>query len=173
VSVPRKVASAASPSWHWALWRYLKLAWFSTVADNVRSRLRKNGRVSRTKEDRAVLVASASSFRFECVKRAGRVHQGCACVDTDADAQGFGNLFLGGAELACRCGVNGDTAIAAQCDRDRKRDQFAGLGIKVSSLGAGATERRIALDGIRREFAYLTDAGENLVSVVVPIAWPF
>src|SRR5215467_2302217 len=87
----------------------------------------------------------------------------------DADAQGFGNFVLAGTELLRGRRVNGNTAVAAQGDRHGKRNQFAGLGVKMSRLRAGTAERHIALDSVRRELADLADAAENLVSIVVPI----
>jgi len=52
------------------------------------------------------------SCRFERVERAGGVPYGRAGVDADADAQSFGDLLFGGAELLCCCRMNGDAAVA-------------------------------------------------------------
>src|SRR4029077_9792293 len=81
--------------------------------------LRKVARRPRT----TLLVRSIiSGCRLECVKRSCRVYQRGACIDTDPNAKRFDNFLPAGAELPRRRGVNTDTAIAAQVDRDSKRD---------------------------------------------------
>jgi hypothetical protein len=93
----------------------------------------------RSRWDRAFQAAAsnASSVRVE--------YTSCARIDTDADAEGFGDFLLAGAELSGRRGVNTDTAVAAQADRGRKRDRLARLGIKMTCLRAGAAERHTGL----------------------------
>jgi hypothetical protein len=45
-------------------------------------------------------------------------------------------------------GMNRDTAITPQSDRDRERDQFAGFRTEQICLLAGSAQRLITLDGI-------------------------
>jgi len=129
--------------------------------------LPENGRTSPVDEVRP-FCRERSSRRFERVECAGRVHQGCAGIDADADTRCVSDLLPGGAELLCCRGMNGDTAVAAQRDRDGKRDQFAGLGVKMSGLRTGTAQRCVTLDGVRRELANLADEAEDLVSIIIP-----
>src|SRR2546430_16054408 len=87
----------------------------------------------------------------------------------DGHAQCFGELVLGRTKLPGGCGMDRDTAVAAQANGDRKRDQFASLVIEVTGLLTGAAQGDIDLSGIGVELAKAADPGEQLLTVVVPV----
>jgi hypothetical protein len=62
-----------------------------------------------------------------------------------------------------------DTAVAAQGDGDRKRDEFAGLFIEVTGLLAGPAQGGVALDDIGVELAEAADPGKKLLPICIPI----
>jgi hypothetical protein len=78
-------------------------------------------------------------------------------------------LVLGRTKLPGGCGMDRDTAVAAQANGDRKRDQFASLVMEVTGLLTGAAQGDIALDGIGVELAKAADPGDELLTVVVPV----
>src|SRR3981189_280451 len=90
-------------------------------------------------------------------------------IDGDGHAQCFGELVLGRTKLPGGGGVDRDTAVAAQANGNRKRDQFASLVIEVTGLLAGAAQGDIALDRIGVELAKAADPGDELLTVVVPV----
>jgi hypothetical protein len=59
------------------------------------------------------------------------------------DAQGFGDLFHGGASLKRQVGVDRDAAIALCGDGDGERDELAGLLIELAGLGVGVAQRHV------------------------------
>src|SRR5580704_15601702 len=103
------------------------------------------------------------------VERAGGVDDGSPGIDGDGHAQCFGELLLGRTKLPGGCGMDRDTAVAAQANGDRKCDQLASLVVEVTGLLTGAAQGDIALDGIGVEFAKAADPGDELLTVVVPV----
>src|SRR3984893_2690672 len=69
------------------------------------------------------------------VEHPGRIDDAGAGVDCGRDAQRLGDLLAGGTLIDRRLGVDRDTAVAA--DRDRERDQLARLGAQKVGLLAG------------------------------------
>ena len=72
--------------------------------------------------------------RVERVHRARRIDQGRTRIDGDGRAQRLGDLFLGGAKFTGGLGMNRDTTVATQADRNRQRNQLSGLGVEVAGL---------------------------------------
>src|SRR6266446_10232728 len=93
------------------------------------------------------------------VERAGGGGDGSPGIDGDGHAQCFGELVLGRTQLPDGCGMDRNTAVAAQANSGRKRDQFASLVIEVAGLLTGAAQGDIALNGIGVELAKAADPG--------------
>jgi hypothetical protein len=72
-------------------------------------------------------------FSVECVKRADRINQRGACIDTDRDSESLGDLFPGCAILSRGSAMNGNAAIASQADCGSQGNQFAGFCIDVTA----------------------------------------
>jgi hypothetical protein len=107
--------------------------------------------------------------RVEGVERAGGIDERGARAHGDRHADGFGDLFPGGAQLAGDFGVHGDAAIAAQADGQSDRDELARLGIQVARLLAGAAQGAVAADCVRAQLRQFAEAGEDLLAMAAPI----
>src|SRR5579859_2182885 len=103
------------------------------------------------------------------VEHAGRIDQAGAGIDRGRNAQRLGDLFAAGTMVDRSLGVDGDTAVAADGDRDRERDQLARLGAQVVGLLAGGTQRLIALDRVGAELGDLADTDGELLAIAIPV----
>ena len=62
-----------------------------------------------------------------------------------------------------------DATVVPQADRNRQRDQLSGLGVEKASLFTGTGEFCIALGCVGTELGDPADAGDDLLTIRVPI----
>ena len=62
-----------------------------------------------------------------------------------------------------------DATVAPQADRNRQRYQLSGLGVEMASLLTGTGEFCIALGCVGTELGDPADAGDDLLTIRVPI----
>src|SRR6516164_8587350 len=103
------------------------------------------------REDRSSIVVSSS-------RRTRRVK----LVITSSTA----SFLTGGTEPDQRFHVKADTAVAARCNRDRKRDQFFGLPVQGTVAASRLRQRREGLHGVGDVLAQFSQIAGNALSDV-------
>src|SRR6516225_9779977 len=98
--------------------------------------------------------------------RVRRVHQRRPAAHIDGHAEGFLHLLTGGTEPDERFHVKADTAVAARCNRDRKRDQFFGLPVQGTVAASCLCQRREGLHGVGDVLAQFSQIAGNALSDV-------
>src|ERR1700719_443467 len=101
------------------------------------------------------------------IEHAGGIDDAGTGVDRSRDAQRLGDLLADGTLIDRRLGVDRDTAVAA--DRDRERDQLACLGAQEVGLLSSGAQHLIALDRVGAELGDLADLDDQLLAIGVPI----
>jgi len=97
------------------------------------------------------------------------VNEGGTGIDGCCDGECFRDLFSRGAVTCRGFGMNRDTAVTPDSDRDCERDQFADLRTEQIGLLTGGAQRLIALDRVWADFGNFAYAYHELLAINITI----
>src|SRR6202040_373607 len=93
----------------------------------------------------------------------------CPSIHRYGNSQSLCDFFACGTVLHRCVRVHGDAAVTLSSDRNGQRNEFAGLCVELSSLGASVAELAITTDYVGADFANLRDVGHKLLLVGIPV----
>src|SRR5690606_15545745 len=106
---------------------------------------------------------------IHCVKHPTGIHQRSAGVEGYGNSKRFGNLFLAGALLQCRFGMDRDAAITPSGYRDCQCNQLPRFAVEMTRLLPRAGKRLISLQGIGAQLAHFADPSDDFVTIFDPV----